>query len=134
MKRARGVDMHEKHGKPQALFLFSNGQLIDADLICSGNLETQFEGPCKFSADGKMPGLIRLAFNGDTQESRLGRNGDFAPKCALEQLGSLGTWQLDIGERYPHRYRDLRVFKCRQMLMLIVPGIRNDQASVFQDD
>jgi len=134
MKRARGVDMHEKHGEPQALFLFSNGQLVAADLICSGNLETQFKGPCKYSDNGNMPGLIRLTLNAGTQEARLGRNGDFAPQCALEQLGSLGTWQLTIGERYPHRYWDFRVFKCRQMLMLIVPGIRDDRASVFQDE
>ena len=81
-----------------------------------------------------MPGLIRLVFDGDTQASRLGRNGDFAPSCALEQLGRLGTWQLTIGERYPHRYWDLRVYKCRQMLMLIVPGIRDDRAYVLSAD
>jgi hypothetical protein len=126
--------MHEKRDVPQALFLFSNGLLVADDLICSGELETQFTGPCKYSSSGKMPGLIRLAFDRDTRESRLGRNGDFAPQCALEQLGSLGTWQLTIGERYPHRYWDIRVFKCRQMLMLIVPGIRDDRASVLQGE
>jgi hypothetical protein len=129
-----GVDMHEKRAEPKALFLFSNGLLIADDLICSGELETQFTGPCKYSRDGKMPGLVRLVFDENYHGSRLGMNGDFVPRCALEQLGSLANWQLIIGEKYPHRYWHFRVFKCRQMLMLIVPGIRNDQASVFQDD
>lgn len=126
--------MHEKQGEPQALFLFSNGLLLGDNLICSGKLETQFRGACKYSDDGQMPGLMRLAFDGPSQESRLGRSGDLAPQCALEHLGDLTTWQKHIRERYPDRYSNLRVFKCRQMLMLIVPGIRNDRASIFEDN
>ena len=126
--------MHEKHGEPQALFLFSKGLLITDDLVCSGKLETQFKGACKYSDDGHMPGLMTLTVDELSQESRLGMSGDLAPQCALEHLGSLESWQTTIGEQYPQRYAHFRVYKCRQMLMLIVPGIRNDQASVFQDD
>lgn len=126
--------MHEKHGEPQALFLFSRGLLIADNLICSGKLETPFQGACKYSDNGQMPGLKRLLVDEKSQETRLGKGGDLAPHCALEHLGDLGTWQKNIGERYPHRYSHLRVYKCRQMLMLIVPGIRNDRASMIEDD
>lgn len=126
--------MHEKQVEPQALFLFSEGLLIEDALICSGKLETQFSGACKYSENGQMPGLMTLTFDEPSQESRLGKSGDLAPQCALEHLGDLATWQKNIGERYPHRYSQLRVYKCRQMLMLIVPGIRNDRASIIEDD
>jgi hypothetical protein len=123
--------MHENHGKSQALFLFSKGRLISHELICSGRITTQFEGSCKYSQDGRMPGLKRLELNQSGQISRLGHDGDLVPRCALEQLGSLEEWQENIGETYPAQFLQLRVFKCRQMLMLIVPGLRNDGASVL---
>jgi hypothetical protein len=126
--------MHEKHGKSQALFLSSRGQLISHELICSGKKTTQFEGVCKYSADGCMPGLKKLKVNQSGQTSRLGQVGDLAPICALEQLGSLEKWQENIGATYLSQFLPLRVFKCRQMLMLIVPGLRDDEASVLQEN
>jgi hypothetical protein len=128
----QGVEMHAGHGKSQALFLFSRGQLISHEMICSGEKTTQFEGACQYSSQGRMPGLKKLEVNPSGQASRLGQVGDLAPLCALEQLGSLGKWQENIGETYPSQFLPLRVFKCRQMLMLIVPGLRDDDASALQ--
>ncbi len=121
--------MHENYGKPQALFLFSNGRLISDDLICSGKISTQFKGSCKYAADGRMPGVVKLKDDQSGQISRLGKVGDLAPKCALEQLGSLEQWQATIGETYPAQFLQMRVYKCRQMLMFVVPGIHHEEAS-----
>ncbi len=124
--------MHENHGKSQALFLFSRGRLISHELICSGKITTQFEGSCKYSQDGRMPGLKKLEANQTEQISRLGHDGELVPICALEQLGSLEEWQENIGETYPAQFLQWRVFKCRQMMMLIVPGLPNDEPTVLQ--
>ena len=124
--------MHETDDRPQALFLFPRGKLIADSQICSGRLKTVFEGECLFSEEGRMPGLIRLGGDACEDTQRLGKTGEFAPQCALEQLGNLETWQIVCGERYPRQFLHLRVYKCRKMLLLVVPQIWHEKADVLQ--
>ena len=84
-----------------------------------------------YSDGGRLPALIRLGVPKTRGETKMGREGEFAPPCALEHLGSLATWQMVYGESYPQEYLRLRVFKCRQMMLLIVPRICHDQADVL---
>jgi hypothetical protein len=53
----------------------------------------------------------------------LGRVGDLVPPCVVGQLGPLWAWRRKEGVRYPFDLSPLRLFKCRQMFLLVVPGL-----------
>ncbi len=52
-----------------------------------------------------------------------GQPGDLCPPCAKQNLSSLGHWQGHGGQTYPEALLPLRLFKCRQWLWLVIPGL-----------
>lgn len=117
--------MHNKDDKPRALFLFPDGQLLGDDLICSGIFSSGLEGkPCPFSEEGKIP---RPQPIDEASKPKLGQPGDLAPPCAVESLGNLEAWPSAGEVRYPEELGSLKVYKCRQMFLLVVPGLKGDQ-------
>ena len=62
----------------------------------------------------------------------LGCAGDLVPPCAVEQLGCLERWQARSKSKYPEALWDLRVFKCRQMFLLVIPGLRDGQPDMIR--
>jgi len=117
--------MHNKGDKPQALFLFPDGKLLGDNLVCSGIPPSGLEGKhCPFSEGGSMP---RPKPIDEASKPKLGQSGELAPPCAVEYLGSLEAWQ-SVGEvRYPKELGSLKAYKCRQMFLLVVPGLKVDQ-------
>ncbi|TET85419.1 MAG: hypothetical protein E3J37_01975 [Anaerolineales bacterium] len=116
--------MHNKDDKPQALFLFPDGKLLSDDLVCSGISPSGLEGkPCPFSEGGRMP---RPQPIDEASKPRLGQSGELVPPCAVEYFGSLDAWQSAGEVRYPEALGSLKVYKCRQMFLLVVPGLRED--------
>ena len=117
--------MHKKGDKPWALFLFPDGKLIGDDLVCSGIFPSGLEGKhCPFSEEGRMPRPIPID---EASKPKLGQFGELAPPCAVESLGNLEAWQRAGEVRYPEELGLLNVYKCRQMFLLVVPGLKGDQ-------
>jgi hypothetical protein len=57
-----------------------------------------------------------------------GREGDLAPPCATQALGSLASFLGAKGAGFGPEMQPLRVFKCRLMYLLVVPGLRDEEA------
>jgi len=116
--------MHKKDDKPRALFLFPDGKLLGDNLVCSGISPSGLEGKyCPFSEGGRMP---RPKPIDEASKLKLSQFGELAPPCAIEYLGSLEAWQRAGEVRYPKELGSLKVYKCRQMFLLVVPGLRED--------
>lgn len=121
--------MHDLNDEPRAHFLSAQGQLDPDSIICSGLVPPQLKGhPCPFSDQGRIPHPKPLVDIETCARPQLGRTGEFAPPCAIEQLGSLAAWGESRGKVFPSDLLTLRVFKCRQMFLLVVPGIQHDRA------
>ena len=117
--------MHNKGDKPRALFLFPDGKLLSDHLVCSGIFLSRLEGKlCPFSEGGRMP---RPKPIDEASKPKLGHFGELAPPCAVESLGILEAWQRAGEVRYPEELGLLKVYKCRQMFLLVVPGLTGDQ-------
>ncbi|KPK90117.1 MAG: hypothetical protein AMJ88_16605 [Anaerolineae bacterium SM23_ 63] len=116
--------MHKMGKKPRALFLLPEGIFLRDDLICSGIFPSHLDGkPCPFADGGKMPKPQPLDEAKVSMHPKLGRVGDVAPPCVVEQLGPLREWRRREGVRYPSDLSPLRLYKCRQMFLLVVPGL-----------
>jgi hypothetical protein len=116
--------MHKKDEKPRALFLFPDGKFLGDDLVCSGIYPSHLGGkPCPFAEEGKMPKPRPLDEMRAQLHPELGQVGDSVPPCAVGQLGPLWAWRRNGGVRYPSDLDQLRLFKCRQMFLLVVPGL-----------
>ena len=63
----------------------------------------------------------------EASKQKLGQSGELAPPCAVESLGTLEAWQSSGEVRYPEELGLLKVYKCRQMFLLVVPGLTGDQ-------
>ena len=63
----------------------------------------------------------------EASKPKLGQLGELAPPCAVESLGHLEAWQPAGEVRYPEELGLLKVYKCRQMFLLVVPGLKGDQ-------
>ena len=128
-----GMGGEEQGRRPRALFLSPDGVLYPDALICSGRFASGLRGrPCPFSEEGRMPRPQRLNLPALRERPEAGRSGDLAPPCALQQLGKLEAWS----ERLPHPadLGPLRVFKCRQMFLLVVPGLRDERAGEIANE
>lgn len=77
-----------------------------------------------------MPIPQPLAAEASEQAPMLGQPGDLVPTCVTEHFGSLEEWQGNQG-LYPPGAGPLRLFRCRQWHLLVVPGLRNDRAWEF---
>lgn len=121
--------MHDLNGEPRALFLSARGPLYPDSIICSGILPPQLEGrQCPYSDQGRMPYPQPLVEIETHARPQLGKTGDFAPPCAIEQLGNLATWGENSSLVFPQTFLTLRIYKCRQMFLLVVPGIDHHRA------
>lgn len=127
--------MHENIGQPRALFFSPDGNLHTDYDICSGTLRSPHHpNPCPFSDEGRIPPPHPIGENKSKGEPFLGRLGELAPPCAVEQLGSFAEWQRGMEHCFPAELKPLRVFKCRHMFLLVIPGLRDHQAGEIAGD
>lgn len=130
-----GGKEHVQGRQPRALFFLPGGALIGDAQICSGNYPTRLRGePCPFSVNGRMPPPIRVDEVTQRRLPKRGEIGEWAPPCCLEQLGSVKEWRLARLFSIPESFESLRLFKCRQMFFLVVPGLMDVSAHVFRQD
>jgi hypothetical protein len=61
-----------------------------------------------------------------------GSVGDLAPPCALQALGSLASFLGAKAASFGPKLQPLRVFKCRLMYLLVVPGLRDEKAGEIE--
>jgi|GEM_PF-4065575 len=123
-----GECMSEKMVKTRAYFLSSTGEFIPDTLICSGSAPTILSrGICVFSDNGRLPSLQPIGDHFNSSSPQTGSSEDLWPPCAMAQLGSLERWQDAAGGNVPHALLLLRVFKCVQMLLFVVPGLEDDR-------
>jgi hypothetical protein len=120
--------MHKMGKKPRALFLFSEGLFLRDDLICSGLFPSYLDGkPCPFADGGRMPQPQPLDEVKVSMNPKLGRIGDLTPPCVIERLGPLREWLRGEDVRYPSDLGLLELYKCRQMFLVVVPGLARGQ-------
>ncbi len=118
--------MHHASDAPRALFLSPDGNIYPDTLICSGIIPAELGGkPCPFSAAGRFPEVNPLDPDDPNYSIDKGQPGDLCPPCAKQQLGCLGHWQGHGGQQFPEELLSLRLFKCRQWLWLVVPGLHD---------
>lgn len=77
---------------------------------------------CELSNGGEFPGLRRVT----DKDVDKGKPGDLVPVCAKSRLESLSHWNGHDGREYPPELRPLCLFKCRQWVWVVVPGLRLD--------
>lgn len=124
-----GGKEHAGGRRPRALFLLKDGTFLGDDQICSGNYPTRLQGEaCPFSVDGRMPSPVRIDEVAQHRAPGLGEEGDWAPPCCLEHLGPLKGWRQARRFSIPKAFEGLRLFKCRQMFFLVVPGLMDPSA------
>jgi hypothetical protein len=75
-----------------------------------------------------MPRPVRMDEVARRRSPKLGKTGNWAPPCCIEQLGALREWTLAEGQTLPEALEGLRLFKCRQMFLLVVPGLVDTEA------
>jgi hypothetical protein len=120
--------MHKMGEKPRALFLFPEGMFLRDDLVCSGIFPSHLDGkPCPFADEGKIPKPQPLDKVKVSIQPNLGRVGDLVPSCIVRQLGPLQAWRRGEGARYPSNLSRLRLYKCCQMFLLVMPGLAEGQ-------
>jgi hypothetical protein len=108
----------------KALFLAADGQIYPDVLICSGVLPEQLHGePCPYAENGRLPTPLPLNKDSPDYSRDKGEPGDLCPPCVRENWCSLGQWQGENGFAYPPELSPLRLFKCRQNLWLVMPGL-----------
>jgi hypothetical protein len=107
---------------PRALFLSRDSQLVHDERVCSGDLPSRLEGKaCPWADRGRFP-----AGSGRPQSlmsaSEASKASDAVLPARLDKpMGRLGDWlDLASGES---GVAVLQVFRCRQMFLLVVPGV-----------
>lgn len=120
--------MVQHRSGPRALFLVGEGKLVPDHLVCSGVFPSHLAGKrCPFSEAGRMPEVAAVSENLASIEG-LNRAGELAPPCAIRVLGKLQTWQGEHSS-YSVNMRNLRLFKCKQMFLLVIPGLTDQHPS-----
>ncbi len=119
--------MNNYNAEAKALFLSPDGHIFPDSLVCSGVILAELKGkPCPFSQNGRLPDPVPLSEHDSTYTIDKGTPGDLCPPCAKQQLGPLAHWQGHQGQDFPAELLPLRLFKCRQWLWLVIPGLRDD--------
>jgi hypothetical protein len=122
--------MPDEADSPRALFLGDEGQLLPDFEVCSGrSLRNEIAAPCPHSETGRMP---RPVAPGPQDPFARGGPGELAPPCALQALGPLSQFAGEKASHYPPELQPLRVFKCRKLFLLVVPGLRDDRPSKIE--
>ncbi|MDX1522965.1 MAG: hypothetical protein R3264_15155 [Anaerolineae bacterium] len=117
----------------KALFLAPDGNIYPDTLICSGIIPAQLNGePCVFSKQGRLPDPEPLDPKQSGYSIDQGQPNDLCPPCAKQNLSNLGHWQGHDGQTFPAELLPLRLFKCRQWLWLVVPGLFHDDPTQLQ--
>jgi hypothetical protein len=116
--------MRAQESRPRALFLSPDGTTYSEERVCSGAVPGQQKTkPCPLSDSGR----IRFGWatpNGPSPMTRTVPETSLTiPLCVVEQLGTLGDWMGKGKIRYPPELWPLRLMKCAQMFLLVVPGI-----------
>jgi hypothetical protein len=75
-----------------------------------------------------MPRPRRIEPGDLLSDEERGHLGDLAPPCAVQALGSLASFLGTRSAAFDPGLLPLRVFKCRLMYLLVVPGLRDDHA------
>ncbi len=102
----------------------ADGELFPDTVVCSGLKVPELDGKaCPYSDEGRFP-LPQVREESDSSRSSE-QEGDLTPSCAITELGRLYDWQ-DLLGKYPRDMHDLRVFKCKQMLLFVIPGLTED--------
>jgi hypothetical protein len=101
-------------------FLMAESYVYPEHLVCS---KVNAGGPCRFSDNGKMPGLVILDKSQENYSPDKGNSGELCPKCAKQNLGSLARWQGHDDNVYPEELLPLRLFKCRMWYWFVVEGL-----------
>lgn len=129
--------MHENDGEPRALFLFPDSTPERDDRICSGQRPLLLEGnPCPFSQNGRIPHPLKVKEMYEDETRFPGLPDDLAPPCAINQLGMLAAWEEKLEGANDPSLRSLRLLKCRQMFLFVIPGLRDaspDRLNAFDD-
>lgn len=119
----------------KALFLAPDGNVYPDTLICSGALPAQLNGkPCPYSQNGHFPEPQPLDPNDSNYSIDKGKPGDLCPPCAKQQLSRLGHWHMNGSDKFPEELKSLRLFKCRQWLWLVVPGLHHDEPTKIKTE
>lgn len=117
--------------KPNALFVSPAGKLYTDHTICSSIMNGD---ACPYAEAGHMPALRPLDPRDPLYTPAMGEPGDLCPPCVRQHLLSLGHWQNQLGRPFPEPLLPLRLFKCRQWLWLVVPGLLHAAPQVLQGD
>ena len=106
--------------KSRALFITgkNNNIYLPDYVVCQG---------CPYADKNRMPDVMPLDSTATDYSIDKGQHGDLCPPCAKQNLSSLGHWTIN-GEYSRHR-----LFKCRQWIWLIVPGLLEDKPGVISD-
>jgi hypothetical protein len=116
--------MRAQESRPRALFLSPDGTIYSDEQVCSGAVPGRQKGkPCPLSDSGR----IRFGWptpDGPSPTTPTAAEAPVAiPPCVVEQLGTLGDWMGKGKTRYPPQLWPLRLMKCAQMFLLVVPGV-----------
>ena len=117
--------MENRTSKPRALFLFLDGPVQPEMLVCSGRFPSHLAGkPCPYSDQGRIP----LPPPKQEEEHGLAEFPavapiELTPACVIQDLGRLRNWRGKVALVYPKEFENERLFKCRQMFLLVIPGI-----------
>jgi hypothetical protein len=125
----QGVCMAGQKNRPRALFYSGSGQpLLPDHQVCSGKIPSSLSGkPCPYSVAGRIPEPVVIGAVRARQSPEIGQAGDKAPPCALRHYGSLADWVGPRASGFNADVLGLRLFECRQMFLLVVPGIQNER-------
>ena len=115
---------------PRAFFLSADGESLPDTIVCSGLKLPELGGrACLYSDGGRFPLPQRLGEPGSTISPDKNTNEMLTPSCAIMQLGRLEEWRDVFGE-FPPEMRCMLVFKCKQMLLFVIPGLREDSGMI----
>lgn len=115
--------------RPRALFYSGSGQpLLPDHRVCSGKVPSSLNGkPCPYSIAGRIPEPVVIGEARAQETPELGEADDQAPPCAVRHYGSLADWVGPKASGFSPEVLVLRLFECRQMFLMVIPGIRNER-------
>jgi len=125
--------MQASGDSPRALFLSDEGTVFPDSVVCAGLVPGRELGaPCPHSDAGRMPLPRRIEARAAHIAPGRGRPGHLAPPCAVQALGSLALFLGARAASFGPELQPLRVFKCRLMYLLVVPGLRDERPGEIQ--
>lgn len=127
--------MQSTYNGAKALFLSSDGRIYPDSLICSGIIPAELGGkPCPYAQNGRFPDPVPLDATHPQYTIDKGNPGELCPPCAKQKLAHLGHWQGHGGQTFPEALLPLRLFKCRQWLWMVVPGLHEAEPTKIQEE